>query len=82
MDSYKIVFDTEGKAFSRIHTLSNMEGRRKEYSKTRAILAHAKGRGVTLPEIRKTHRELLDQTLDLLEIVKFEFIDSRLQMLK
>lgn len=82
MDAYKIVFDTEGKAFAKIYALPDVRRRMKPYSHTRAILAHAKGRGAKLPEIKQIQKELLDRTLDLLKIVKFEFIDSCKEQVK
>ena len=75
MDAYKIVFDTEGRAFAKIYILPNVRRRMKPYSHTRAVLVHAKGRGAKLSEIKKMQKKLLDRTLDLLKIVKFEFID-------
>lgn len=75
VDAYKIIFDTEGRAFAKIYVLPNVGTRMKPYSHTRAILVHAKGRGAKFPTIQKMQRELLNQTLDLLKIVKFEFID-------
>jgi len=81
LDAYKILFDEEGKAFQNIHVLPDAKEsiRAKSYSKTRAILTHAKGRDADLPEIKQTKKKLFNETIDLLKIVKFEFIEASLQ---
>jgi hypothetical protein len=81
LDAYKIVFDGEGKAFHNIYVLPDAKGsvRSSSYARIRAILTHAKGRDANLPEIKQTRKKLFDTTLDLLKIVKFEFIEASLQ---
>lgn len=81
LDAYKIVFDEEGKAFKNVYVLPDAKGstRASSYSKTRAILTHAKGRDANLPEIKRTKKKLFDETINLLKIVNFEFIEASLQ---
>lgn len=76
VDAYKIVFDEDGKAFKRIYILVDAKERMKKYSRIRAVLAHAKGRGAKLPEIKEVRRKLFDETIDLLKIVKTDFIEA------
>jgi hypothetical protein len=79
MDAFKIVFDEQGQAFKQIFILSDVNKKAKPYSETRAILTHAKGRGAALKKIKEEKFELFDKTLDLLEIVKEEFIEESLR---
>lgn len=79
IDAYKIVFDGEGQAFHSIYVLPNVKDRMKSFANIRAILAHAKGRGAKLPEIKQAKKKLFDETISLLKIVKFEFIEASLQ---
>jgi len=81
LDAYKIVFDEGGKAFRNIHVLPDAKdsARARSYSETRAILTHAKGRDANLPKIKQTKKTLFNDTINLLKIVKFEFIEASLQ---
>lgn len=78
LDAYKIVFDEDGKAFERIYVLPSVRERMKRYSHIRAVLAHAKGRGAKLPEIKEIKRNLFVEIISLLKIVKFDFIEPSL----
>ena len=76
MDSYKIVFDNEGSPFAKIFVLPNLKEKLKSYSEIRAILVHAKGRGANLQKIMKTQKKLIERNLELLKIVKFEYLEG------
>ena len=78
IDAYKVVFDAEGRAFHNIYVLPNVTNRRTTYSNIRSILFHAKGRGAGLPEVKETKKDLFDNTISLLKIVKNEFIEASL----
>jgi hypothetical protein len=78
IDAYKVVFDAEGRAFHNIYVLPNVTNRRTTYSNIRSILFHVKGRGAGLPEVKKTQKDLFDSTIELLKIVKNEFIEASL----
>lgn len=90
MDSYKIVFDLNGKAFKAIYELPENKERQKHFSDIRNLLSHAhirqrkakEGTEETKKDFQKlkdVKKTLFRDTLDILKIVKFEFIEVALK---
>jgi hypothetical protein len=91
MDGYKIAFDLNGKAFEMIYVLPTNDERQKHFSETRNLLSHArvssrkKGIEKTKEEkydfekLKNLQKNLFGETLDLLKIVKKEFIEGALK---
>ena len=87
MDAYKIVFDNKRKAFEHIYVLPENTERQQYFANIRDALSHAKhsikGKKENdkerLDRIKESKKKLYKSTLELLKIVKFEFIDSALK---
>lgn len=76
--AFKILFDEyRGQyVFKNIHQIRNYKGRRRKYAKIRNSLVHARARSTQKTEdLKKVRKELFENALDLLEIVKFEYMD-------
>lgn len=78
IDAYKIVFDEDGRAFEKLYVLPNAKELVQPYSRTRAVLAHAKGRDAILSDVKKTKRRLFEDTINILTILKRDFIEGAL----
>jgi hypothetical protein len=81
MDGYKIVFD---KAFDKIHKISNLETRRLSFKEFRVALAHAKAMedveevehlSGKVEKIQGIKKRLFAKSIEMLKIIKFEFLD-------
>jgi len=73
LNAYKIIFDNE---FDELYVIPNMDKRRIPYSHIRAVLVHARGRDIReLDELKKIKHEIFNTTIDILRIVKTEFMD-------
>ena len=78
--AFKILFDEyQGQyVFKDIHQIQNYEDRRKKYAKIRNSLVHAKARSARIQkteDLKKVRKGLFENALDLLKIVKFEYMD-------
>jgi hypothetical protein len=90
-DAFKIAFDLNGKAFEAIYVLPENKERREHYSEIRNILSHArlsskkKGAEKTEDEkkdfqrLKEVKKNLFRETLELLKIVKVEFVEVALK---
>jgi hypothetical protein len=72
LHAYKIIFD---KAFDRLHKIEAVNAKRKPFKHIRNALAHAKVIG-DVKELRKLKKQLYTRNLEILKIVKFEFMDA------
>lgn len=85
MDAYKIVFDSRGTAFKTIYTLPENKERRKHFTNIRNNLSHAritekkKEKNKDIQKLKELRKELFSETLDLLKIIRYEFIDAVLK---
>ncbi len=90
MDAYKIVFDNQSKAFKTIYVLPEDKERSMRFAEIRDNLSHAhirekkKGKEETdkkeyLKNLKELKKRLFRDTLDLLRIVRYEFIDVALK---
>jgi hypothetical protein len=90
MDAYKIIFDSRGTAFKTIYTLPENKDRRKHFTDIRDILSHAcitekkKGEKETeekkyIQKLKELKKGLFRETLELLKIVRFEFVEAALK---
>lgn len=89
MDAYKIVFDLSGKAFKNIYQLPENKERQKHFSEIRHHLSHAhisEGKKENkneekrdLQKLKEIKKSLFRETLDILKIVRFEYIETALK---
>jgi hypothetical protein len=90
MDAYKIVFDSKGTAFKAIHVLPENKDRQKRFREIRNCLSHAhiderktketnEEKKKDLQKLKDTHKRLFQDNLDILRIVKSEFIEAALK---
>jgi hypothetical protein len=90
MDAYKIAFDSNGKAFKTIYILPENKERSDDFADIRHNLSHAritekkKGKKETeekkdLQKLKELKKGLFRKTLDLLKIVRYEFIEVALK---
>jgi hypothetical protein len=89
MDAYKIAFDLNGKAFKNIFQLPENKERQKHFSEIRHHLSHAHITGGgkenkdveirDLQRLKEIKKNLFEETLDLLKIIRFEFIETALK---
>lgn len=91
MDAYKIAFDSNRKAFKRIYVLPENKERQKHFSEIRNNLSHARiinkktkrdngEEKESLRELDAVKKRLFSETLDLLRIVRYEFIEVALNV--
>jgi hypothetical protein len=89
MDAYKIAFDNRRKAFKTIYVLPEDKEREKHFSEIRNLLSHAHlekrkkseedDETEDLQKLKDLKKKLFRETLELLKIVKDEFIDVALK---
>jgi len=89
MDSYKIAFDNQRKAFKTIYILPENKEREKHFSEIRNLLSHAhlsnknkteeEEEKKALQKLKELKKGLFSETLDLLKIVRYEFIEMALK---
>lgn len=83
MDAFKII-DNKGTAFGRIYTPNISDSDCKRFNETRKYLSHAKIKGENevktqrLADLREIKKGLFNETLDILEFIRFNFIDKAL----
>jgi hypothetical protein len=88
MDSFKIVFDSKGKAFESIYILPNIEELVQPFTSISNNLSHTRILGSKdeeknddeLAKPKEIKKKLFKNTMDLLKIVKFDFIEASLAM--
>jgi len=92
MNAYKIAFDLNGKAFEAIFVLPENKDRQKRFSEIRHRLSHArisekktkepketKEEKKDLQKLKDAQKRLFQDNLDILGIVKSEFIEAALR---
>jgi regulator of replication initiation timing len=90
MNAYKIAFDLNGKAFKAIYVLPENKDRQKRFSEIRHRLSHARisekktketkeEKKKDLQKLKDAQKRLFQDNLDILRIVKSEFIEAALK---
>jgi len=90
MDAYKIAFDNKRKAFKTIYVLPEAKEQNGRFAEIRDNLSHAhvreRKKGKEEPEkkeylkkLKEVKKKLFRDTLDLLKIIRYDFIDAALK---
>lgn len=90
MNAYKIAFDLSGKAFKTIYMLPENTDRQERFSEIRHRLSHARisekkaketkeEKKKDLQKLKDTRKRLFQDNLEILRIVKSEFIEAALK---
>lgn len=88
IDAFKIVFDNKREAFKNIYVLPENKEQYKHFAEIRDNLSHAHIRNTKgekskekqyVNKINKLQKELFEENLNLLKIVRFDFINKALE---